>query len=731
MQEFENNNSTDLSFPDATIADSKKDEKYHKEFVMAIAKEALNRSADQSRKMIAECFDFYNGVQSSDEFEFVQQAEDGDVLPATWINYNKIKTKIDLQMGELIRKGYRLKIRAVNQEAKIRKLNEKENSRVDLRMMGVGKELEQMNGLPLGMPQLPFEDEEGLEDYYQNEHEEKGEFLMKKALEYVLRKLDFEYQRLAMFRNLLITNRVIVRCEVRNGFPYFKCIDPRNFIFDESATDDFLSDATYYGEYEYVSLGEAAEAFGLSRKELKASYKAFQEGQFSTDEAVRQQYALHSSEFPLYKKEERELKVLVVRAAWQDIKHYNHKESTDKHGNTHLKEVPGNKKGADILKTELKIWRQATLIGGKILKEWGEMKNQVRSLDNLSETRPPYIVLIPNYLNGQSVSVVQQLKGLQKFKDLTMFNLQLTMSRAGAKGFVFDVSQVPDGWDVHTVIKYLKTVGIAFIDSKKDGIPSNFNQFGSIDMTLSSSVSQYLEISMMIDREMDAVSGINEARQGMVQSSSQAVGVTQSALLQSSLSTELRFELFKQFINKLLNNQAGLIKITWEDPEKYAPVISEVGFDFISEPVDLDLDDFDVDVQSLPPIAEDRQMFQGMIQAALQAGAIDFEMAIDLLLENDLDTAVRKFKKNLKKQREEQQAMQQMQQQAEQQAMAEQEQMRLQAEQQNMAAQGQMKMQEIDKSKQWDKDITQVKSRADLLKILTKGKMDMAQNLYK
>ena len=141
-----------------------------------------------------------------------------------------------------------------------------------------------------------------------------------------------------------------------------------------------------------------------------------------------------------------------------------------------------------------------------------------------------------------------------------MYNVQLQIATSGGKGFFYDISQLPKGWDIHTAMKYLRTAKIGFIDSSVEGA-GTFNQFKDFDMGLSSSVEQFLKLCQFLDGEMDQVSGVNEARQGIIEGASQAVGVTNSMLLQSNLSTELYFEFFSQYFTKILNKQTGLAKI--------------------------------------------------------------------------------------------------------------------------------------------------------------------------
>lgn len=709
--------SISFNFPNLNIPDKEKNEEWHKKFVQAIVFQNINDKYTFSYSSMNECVNFYQGLQSGEEFNFMQEAEDGETLPAKWVNYNKIKVKIDLLLGELSQKGYDILVKSVNKDAKVRKLEEKRRLMVEMKLNPIAQGLEEQYGLPLTSSEFIPESEEELDEYFDNNYKEIAEIVMESALKFISKKNKWDYERYAMFRDLLIFGRVVSKTELENGIPRSRRIDPRLFIFDANATDDYLSDSTYYGEVRYMNIADAAQKYNLTQKELDEAYKSYREfmdtskgGSYISDFA-----AIDQDTLKFFDNAEGELRVLVVEACWVDSKLYNHKVSVDKYGNEHYKRVSDTYKGKDVDKKRLKIWRKGTLIGGKFLKNWGELENQPRDLDTLAETEAPYKVLIPNFLNGQGISKVHQLKNLQNLKDIAMYNVQLAMARAGTKGFVYDTAQVPDDWDVHTVMKYLKSVGIAFINSKKDGLPANFNQFQQIDLSLSQSIQYLLEISMMVDREMDAISGINEARQGIVQNASQAVGVTQSALMQSSLSTAGYFKLFEDLCTSILNLQAKLVKIAWAGKEKFAPIIGDTGINFLEEDIDLDLNDYAVFVESIPPALDDIQKFQELIIAALQAGQLDFVDAMKLLREKDVTQGIRRFEKEINKKQKEQMEQEQalQQQQAEAQQALQQQKSQSEMAKSQMDTQGNIQVQEI-------------KNNGDIRKILTKGRIDLS-----
>ncbi len=717
-----------LRFPNFNISESDKDKDYHKQWVEAVTNYSINSVYDMSYAIMNESYDFYNGTQSGEEFNFLQEAEDGEVLPAVWINFNRIKPKIDLLIGELDKRGYDIRVKAINKEAVIRKYDAKENMRVDVRLNPVAKGIEDAYNIPMGYnPKLP-EDESELDMHFER-WQEKAEVLMEYALKYLDKKYKWRYVRIALFRDILIAGRAFIKCEIINGMPSFRRIDPRNMIFDINSTDDFLTDSTFFGEVRYMNIADAAQFYDLTIKEVRDIYNSYKrDSRFASTNLLVDTSS--GSSLAYFKWDRGELRVLVLTAYWVDYKKKKKKYSKDKFGGEHIKEVSEKKTDTEEIKSKtLKTWRHGTLLGGKILKEWGEVENQVRSIDDFYESDCPYKACIPNFVNRSSISKVDILKALQKLKNITMYNIQLAMSRAGGKGFVYDIAQIPDEWDVKTVMKYLKTSGIAFIDSKKDGIPSGYNQFGPIDQQISDGVSKYLEINNMIDREMDAISGINEARQGLVQNSSQAVGVTQSALIQSSLATESLNAEFQMFASNVWTHMAGLTRLAWKNKEKFSPIIGETGINFISNEIDLALDDYGVFIEETNPMLSDLQSFQSVVITALQSGSINFVDALKLMREKDVTRGIREFELAYNKQQEQIQEQQAAQQEAEQESSMAQTQAQSQNQQGLQESANQNRLQLGGQKSKSDVNKELVKGRIDLRGKQLQGNIDAKNNL--
>lgn len=640
-----------FQFPSLDVPESDKDKNYHKDFCNAIIYRSMNSSYDVDYHFVEQCQTYYNGAQSGEKFNFLREFEDGSLLPAFWVNYNKIASKVDLLVGELIEKGYRIDVSSIDKTSKSRKLDEKENARVDFRLSPYAQSFESEFGIPLQNGNQ-FSDEEDLDHYYDYEYKEESEMAMKGSLSYSLKECKWDYQRMSLFRDVLITGRCFSKVELINGVPKVRRIDPKFMIFDKNATDDFLSDSTFFGEVRYMNIAEASQKYNISKKDLMESYR----NQYSKESSLtrkRTSYPTDNFKVENFTDQDGELRVLVYEVYWVDFKKYVNEFSEDKYGNIHVKTLNDDtKKVKNIKSKNYKIWRKCVLIGGDHVVEHGVVKNMPRSIDDPSDTGCPYKALIPNYINKNFTSISSKLQSLQDLKDISLFNLQVAMSRAGGKGFIYDTSQTPDGWSVEQVLKYLKTAGVAFINSaQNEDNPTTFNQFQRLDLSLGDEVNKYIEISLMVDREMDAITGINEARQGVVQNASQAVGVTQSSLIQSSLTTRTYFELFRQMSSDIFNYMSGLIKISWpENKDRFSIIIGDNSINFLMKDIDLELSDYGVYVEDLPVSIANVSNFHDTVRLMLQSGQLEPVSALKLLKETDVDKGIKILERELQKQ---------------------------------------------------------------------------------
>jgi hypothetical protein len=720
--------SGNYAFP--SLTEKKKDESYHKRFAQAIVHQSINDSYVNNYRIMAECYKFLEEGTTGELTQHLQKAEDGTDLPAPWLTLNTLRSKVDLLIGEMEERGYQIKVKALNKDAISRKLEEKEKLRVRQRLQGLVQYVGEQTGLPLEDPnQYVPSTEDELNEYFDLTFKDKAEIIMEAALKYLTKRNNWDETRKLLARDLWAAGKIIIKNEIVRGVPVTRRIDPLCFINDPDCRTDDMSDATFFGEVEYMPMAQAAERYNLSDEQVQEVYGKYQnylgigysKGTL-TNSASYDFSAVQGNRVMWFKQIDGQLRVLVIRAVWRDYETLKHKhEINPRYGTEHLQQITDDvrKRGdSKIITNKLEVWRQCTLVGGEIVREFGVCPNQARDLSDLELTEPPYKVWAPGFATGRTVSKVEQISGLQLAKDLAMYNMNVAMTRAGGRGLIYDLAMVPEGWTTEQVMKYMKVFGIGFINSKESQMmPGNMNLFKEFDLSLSQSVAQYLEIMRFYDSEMDKISGVSPERQGIVQGSSQAVGVTQAALLQSNLITAPYFKGFERFCSRTLNHLAKLVKIVFpKSPDVFAPIIGDAGIDFLREHIDLDLDEFGVYVESIPPTYVDRQKLEQMIMVTLQSDPEFIDDALAIMMEPDTTVAIRQFQRK-RTLRKVYQAQQQQQAQEQQMQMMQQQQ---QAENERLMAQGQMTLEE-----------QQMKNQGALERTLAQGKVKLNQQKIK
>jgi hypothetical protein len=684
-------------FPSIAVPDKEKDKDYHLRWARSIVSNNFTNGWSTNYQILKTLYSFFLDGTQGDMTTYLQTAPDGSQMPGIWLSLNNGRVKLTNLIGELEERGYMIKAKALNSEAIHRKFEEKERLRIERHLQDVFEFAEQESGMPLKSGEYVPQTDQELDEYMDLTWKDKHVVILETALKWIAQRTDWDEKRKALFRDVLISNRAIVKNEIIRGIPQGRRVDPLKFIFDPNSSDDMLSDSTYFGEVEYMPLAVAAERYSLSLDDLKKAQGDYQDylglgldARGSHSEAASFGY-MPGQMLKWFKIEDGTPRCLVIKACWRDYKTLSHKyEKKEEYGAEYFQDLTGNEKELSrdrnkdkITTNKIECWRQATIIGGSILKEWGECPNQARDLSKLEISEPPYKVWIPDFLVGKSVSKLEQLVGLQLMKDIAMYQIQIQMARAVGKVLVFDEAMMPSGMSKEDVTARIKADGIAWVNSKEYQMTAgNMNLFKDFDLSMSESILQAINIIEYCDSQMDSISGVNSERTGGVQGASTAVGVQQAQLIQSNLNTAPYFKGFDRFCSRVFNHQAKLVKVAWAGREVFAPIIGDVGVDFLKDNIEIQLDEFDVFVQSLPPFTQDRQKLEQMLMIAVQSDPEMLDDALDIMMEPDTTVALRKFKRKraLRKMMLQQQEQAQMQ--------AEQEFQQQQLEQQGQLQQG-------------------------------------------
>jgi hypothetical protein len=655
---------TVTAFPDPNIPDKEKKEKYHRDFINAITHASINNTYEKQGNVMQKSYDYFTNTYIGEESSFLQTTENGTVLPAKWLPFNSILPKIKTLVGEAASRGFEVQVRTVNKHAKSKKLDLRHEKLAEMYIKEDLQMLEDQTGLP-STPQGPqFESEAELDYWLENGYKDTSEKVIEAALKELRERLDWDLSRMYLFRDLFVAGRIFVKTYLREGRPHARVIDPRYMVFDSNSRDDFLKNSTYFGEIRYVPLAELVQEYNLTSAEIDQIKNSVDSASnwFSAGSNT-----INGTRYSFVTPESNNLKVMVLEAEWLDFQEVKRRKFEDKHGNVHYKTVPKKYKGKDVVSRKIKCWRKGTLLGGMILRDWGKVENTPRSVDNIDDLQSNYTCLLPDFVNFSNVSMSQLIENIQEYKNVLLYQLQLAFNRSGSKGVTIDVSALPDKWSLDDVISQMKTTGVLPFNGSRFGGMQNM-PFREFDLSVAGSVEQIMGAIQMLDGEMERITSVNSARQGFVEGASQAVGVTENALVQSSLVTAGDFKKVDKFEEKVFTKLANLCKITYLNKEIFADLVGDIAIDYFDENLDINLQDFGAYIKISSAALSNKNELKQLVMTALQSGAITFSDALSVLDEDDPEMMKIVLDRSLKEREMQQQEMQMQQMQIQEQA---------------------------------------------------------------
>lgn len=156
----------------------------------------------------------YNGQVNQQDYSYITE-QYGLTYPARLVNYPIITPKIDLLVGEEIRRPLDMKVTTINKDAIIRKLDHKVAITMRALLQDIHDEFEQQQGVSIieqgtGMP-VP----EDIETYMKYNYREMVEETAQDGLEYVINRYNVKDIFKEGFRDLLVTGKEFYKVEIK------------------------------------------------------------------------------------------------------------------------------------------------------------------------------------------------------------------------------------------------------------------------------------------------------------------------------------------------------------------------------------------------------------------------------------------------------------------------------------------------------------------------------------
>jgi hypothetical protein len=290
-------------------------------------------------------------------------------------------------------------------------------------------------------------------------------------------------------------------------------------------------------------------------------------------------------------------------------------------------------------------------IGLDIFTDIKAKPNQRRRLDNPYFCRLGYTGFIYEATNSQSVSLIDRLKPYQYLYDIISYRLEIAFASDQGKKFIMDLAQIPEshGIDIDRWLYYLKEMNIAFINSFEEGkkgaasgqLANKFNQFQAIDLSLSQSIQQYINMLDYIKTQVAFVSGVTPQRLGAI-NNSELVGNVERSVNQSSLITEYLYEGHAEVKRRAYTAMIEVAKICYKKGLAAQYVLDDMAIEMLTlEENEFENSEFNVFVTNNTKDLELKAKLDQLVQVALQSEKVDLSAIVETLMNDSPRDIVR------------------------------------------------------------------------------------------
>lgn len=720
------------AFPRQKLPLSKKGKKWQEDCVNYIIGEGNVTSGGNSTSYYGELqtyYNLYNSIFDEKDFKSITnpfKVEDG--FPATPHDFNIIRPKVDLLIGEETKRPLNFRVIRTSQEA-TSEMQEKEKqmilqyieAAITARMSP--EEAQQFQEQLQSGEVMPPEQ---IAKYMDKDYKDIVENTAYHTLTYLREKLDLDNEFIKGWKDGLISGREIYYVGVLNAEPYVERVNPIYFSYDKSPDLEFVEDGSWCCRKMRMPITEVYDRYydKLEEKDLDKLEEMIGStpGRNLGDRSpVDMGIQLRIYDNPIFEGAGKSL-VNVWHCCWKSFKKIFYVTTTDDAGQPQINIVDETYQpvGNEISVEPdwiVEVW-EGYRAGSDLYFGIQPIEYQHVSIDNPNSQKLPYCGAIYSNTNSKPRSLVSILKPLQYMYIVLWYRLELAIARDKGKVINMDITQIPKSMGISPAkwMHYLSSVGVNFINpyeegwaipGREGGKPAQFNQMTSLDLTMSNVIAEYIQLMDKIEELAGTISGITQQREGAV-SSSEMVGNVERSVVQSSHITEPLFWVHNQCKRRVLNMLLNTAKGAWEETgkQKLQYIFDNGERAFLDITPKFYYEDMDVFVSDTSKDLENIQKLQQLIQPAMQNGASLLEAAE--ILTNDNFNII---KQKLKDMQTRQEQMQQQQQEAEAQQQQQLQQMQNEAKQQELMLQeAQMDLQryQIDQDNQTKIAVAQI-----------------------
>lgn len=686
-------------FPLQRLPMSKKTQDWKEACVDYIAGHSQGSSRDgnnRSRKEEMQTYyDLYNSIYSEKDLKYVTNPfKQQDGFPAMAQDYNIIKPKIDLLLGEETKRPFNFRVVHTSDIATSEIQDKAKQMIIDyiqatiMSKLGPEEQARYQEALQSGEIMTP----EQIQKYLSKDYKDIAEITAYHSLNYLKNKLNITHEFFKGWKDALIGGEEIYYVGIVNGEPCLQRINPIYFDYDSDTSDlEFIHEAQWCCYEMIMSLTEVYDRLydKMSEKQLNELLDMMDD---RSKGGVTPEVRKTSLDYPHIKTHsingfssnpfEESDNIHVWHCCWKSLKKIGFVNiinpetgMPEEYQVDETYKETGNELDVEW-KWIIEVW-EGYRIGQDIYVGIQPVEYQHISADNPNAQRLPYTGVIYNNTNSRPRSLVSMMKPLQYMYIVLWYRLELAMARDKGKVVTMDITQIPKSMniDVAKWMHYLSALGVNFVNpyeegwdipGREGGKPSQFNQISALDLTMANTIDQYINLMDKIESMLSEISGVSKQREGSI-SSNELVGNVERSVVQSAHITEPWFWVHNQVKKECLTMLLDTAKHAWKDNRTSIQyVLDDATRAFLTLSDDFFYEDMDIFVEDTTKNQQQIEALKNLMQPAMQNGASLLDIAEIITMDNV--TMIRsKLEEIEQKRMEQQQAMEQAQAEREQQ----------------------------------------------------------------
>lgn len=686
-------------FPLQRLPMSKKTQDWKEACVDYIAGHSQGSSRDgnnRSRKEEMQTYyDLYNSIYNEKDLKYVTNPfKQQDGFPAMAQDYNIIKPKIDLLLGEETKRPFNFRVVHTSDIATSEIQDKAKQMIIDyiqatiMSKLGPEEQTKYQEALQSGEIMTP----EQIQKYLSKDYKDIAEITAYHSLNYLKNKLNITHEFFKGWKDALIGGEEIYYVGIVNGEPCLQRINPIYFDYDSDTSDlEFIHDAQWCCYEMIMSLTEVYDRLydKMSEKQLNELLDMMDD---RSKGGVTPEVRKTSLDYPHIKTHsingfssnpfEEADNIHVWHCCWKSLKKIGFVNiinpetgMPEEYQVDETYKETGNELDVEW-KWIIEVW-EGYRIGQDLYVGIQPVEYQHISADNPNAQRLPYTGVIYNNTNSRPRSLVSMMKPLQYMYIVLWYRLELAMARDKGKVVTMDITQIPKSMniDVAKWMHYLSALGVNFVNpyeegwdipGREGGKPSQFNQISALDLTMANTIDQYINLMDKIESMLSEISGVSKQREGSI-SSNELVGNVERSVVQSAHITEPWFWVHNQVKKECLTMLLDTAKHAWKDNKTSIQyVLDDATRAFLTLSDDFFYEDMDIFVEDTTKNQQQIEALKNLMQPAMQNGASLLDIAEIITMDNV--TMIRSKLEEIEQKRiEQQQAMEQAQAEREQQ----------------------------------------------------------------